>query len=93
MAMIYHEIGQDDKAEKHLKGLFEIARQEAAYYVKFNGRSQASDYMKQVNTQDALDFMKRAADYAKRWGFTKTQAEMEKTLKTLEPAVTSFING
>ena len=49
--------------------------------------------MKQVNTQDALDFMKRAADYAKRWGFTKTQADMEKTLKTLEPAVTSFING
>jgi len=93
MAMIYHEIGQDDKAEKHLKGLFEIARQEAAYYVKFNGRSQATDYMKQVNTQDALDFMKRAADYAKRWGFTKTQADMEKTLKTLEPAVTSFING
>ncbi len=93
IAMIYYEIGQKEKAEKHLKGVFEIAKQECAYFVKFNGRSQGTDYMKQVNTQDALDFMKRADEYAKTWGMTKTHAEMDKQLKELEPAVTSFINS
>jgi hypothetical protein len=92
MAMIYHEIGQDDKAEKELKELFEISRQEAAYFVKFNGRVQGGDYIKSL-TQDAFDFMKRSADYAKQWGFTNSQKEMDASVKQLESAVQGFLGS
>ncbi|MES2618169.1 MAG: hypothetical protein V4613_09830, partial [Bacteroidota bacterium] len=92
MAMIYHEIGQDDKAKKHLTELFEMSRQEVAYFIKFNGRSQGDVYIKQ-NTQDAFDVMKRTADYARQWNFTKEEADMNKSVKEYEQSVNAFLIG
>lgn len=92
IAQIYHDLGQDDKARKHLSELFEISRQEVAYFVKFNGRSQGGDYIKQ-NTNDAFDTMTRCAEYAKQWGFSKEEKDMTKAIKDYEQPVKSFLIG
>lgn len=89
-AMIWHEAGDQKKAEKHLNELYELSRQEVRYFLKFGSRK--TYYMRGI-TKDAFDMMERCVALAKEWKFTELQVKWERTNKELTGAVNTFVNS
>ncbi|MEZ4805084.1 MAG: hypothetical protein R2852_06275 [Bacteroidia bacterium] len=88
-AIIWHEIGNMEMAEKHLNELYEISRKEVTYYLKFGSRK---TYYTRSQTKDAMDWMSRCAAAAKEWNLTQLSEKWEKTNKELGPTVQTYVN-
>lgn len=92
IAYIYYEAGEKQKAEKNLSELYEISKNELTYYLKFNGNSNKSYYMRGL-AKDAFDTMERCANSAKQWNMESLANKFEKSNKELANAVNSFVNN
>lgn len=91
-AQLYHEIGKDKEAEAALRALFESCKQEIGYFIQYNGNKHASNYMKSI-VNDSYQTLQRASEIgAKAWGYTKLQADMDKSLKGYEQSVKTFLS-
>lgn len=91
MAQVWHEIGNKQQAEKHLKELYDLSQKEVRYFIKFSSH-RAKQYIMQQYCNDSYDYMRRCAEYAKQWGFTKLAESMDKEVKELETTVVAFLN-
>lgn len=92
IAFIYYELGELQKAEKHLSELYEMSKKEVNYYLKYSGSSHKS-YNLRLMTKDAFDTMERCAATAKQWNMESLANKMEKGNKEVTNAVTTFINN
>lgn len=88
MGMIYHEAGDDVKAEKEWNELFDIANKEIQYFLRFNGRSNVE--ILQQKTKDAYDMMERIVSYGKQYKFASV-AKWEKAYKGYTAQVQGFL--
>ena len=88
MGMIYHEAGDDVKAEKEWNELFDIANKEIAYFLRFNGRSNVE--ILQQKTKDAYDMMDRIVNYGKQYKFASA-TKWEKAFKGYTAQVQGFL--
>jgi tetratricopeptide (TPR) repeat protein len=92
IAFIYYELGEMQKAEKHLSELYEMSKKEVNYYLKYSGSSHKS-YNLRLMTKDAFDTMERCAATAKQWNMESLANKMEKGNKEVTNAVSTFINN
>jgi hypothetical protein len=90
ISMIWHEIGNNEKAGKNLGQVYATSESEVKYYLRFG--SKKTRYMRGL-AKDAFDFMDRAAASAKEWGLSNMAAKFEKTNKELSSTVNNFVNS
>ncbi len=90
ISMIWHEIGDNEKAGKNLGQVYATSESEVKYYLRFG--SKKTRYMRGL-AKDAFDFMDRAAASAKEWGLSNMAAKFEKTNKELSSTVNNFVNS
>ena len=89
-AMIWHEAGDDKKAEEFLDQLYQNCLNEVKYYTRFTG-SKKTRYLRGL-TKDDFDFMERCSASAKDWGLNKKAEEFDKTNKSMTGTVSNFVN-
>jgi hypothetical protein len=90
MALIWHEAGNDKKAEEHLTQLYDLSMSELRYYMKFGSRK--TYYMRGL-AKDAFDMMERCAATASEWKSETLKAKWERSNKELESAVANYVNN